>query len=159
MFSLLFNFIALGATTATLALAQAQDPGYIVKWHPGHVAPENRRTWIDNQLRKASLPELTDEQADSLKVSGSPLLCGPRPPPLANLLCACYYFRSAGTAQFLTDSLVKSVHKLLKLSKGRRTLLISNPVCDAHYLKWLRTQADPRHLNLDNRCLREGCSS
>jgi hypothetical protein len=42
--------------------------GYIIKWHPGQIKPENRRTWIDNQLRKASLPPLTEAQVASLKV-------------------------------------------------------------------------------------------
>lgn len=79
MFSLLpLLFLALNAVALPLAQAQsgsngsnnANTPttGFIVKWHPGHVARENRRTWIDNQLQKASLPALTDSEVQSLKV-------------------------------------------------------------------------------------------
>ncbi|KIM21522.1 hypothetical protein M408DRAFT_80385 [Serendipita vermifera MAFF 305830] len=48
--------------------AQTNNTGYIVRFHSARVAKENRRTWIDNQLNRASLPPLTDAQATSLKI-------------------------------------------------------------------------------------------
>jgi hypothetical protein len=88
MFSLPSILIVL-ATSFPLAPALAQtngnnDNGWLVKWHPGHVEPANRRTWIDNQLRKASLPALTDAEVSSLKVSLVPI---PHPIPLYR----CYF--------------------------------------------------------------------
>jgi len=47
---------------------RASSGGYIVKFKQGAVPLANRRKWIDNQLRKAGLDPLTDNQVESLKV-------------------------------------------------------------------------------------------
>lgn len=49
-------------------LRRAPAGGYIVKFKPGVIAADNRRTWLDNQLRKAGAPPLATEDEQTLKM-------------------------------------------------------------------------------------------
>lgn len=62
------NLFLLSTLCTFFVFVSAQE-GYIVRFHSSKIAKENRRGWIDNQLRKASLPPLTNSEAASLKVS------------------------------------------------------------------------------------------
>lgn len=74
----IWSFLACAATSAVAAPAplvpihrvskRASDGGYIVKFKNGAVPHANRRKWIDNQLQKAGLDPLTNQQVGALKV-------------------------------------------------------------------------------------------
>lgn len=62
------TFFRVLAASILLLPIYAQENGYILKWHPSKVAPEDRRSWVDNQLARAGLPPLTGAEVESLKV-------------------------------------------------------------------------------------------
>lgn len=51
----------------SVALAQAQPEGWIVKFKTDRVDPTARRNWINNQLKNAELPSLSEQEASTLK--------------------------------------------------------------------------------------------
>lgn len=61
------NLFLLSTLFTFFVFVSAQE-GYVVRFHSSKIAKDNRRGWIDNQLRKASLPPLTDSEAASLKI-------------------------------------------------------------------------------------------
>ena len=76
----IWSFLACAATSVIAAPAptplvpihrvskRASNGGYIIKFKDGAVNQANRRKWIDNQLHKAGLDPLTDNQVGTLKV-------------------------------------------------------------------------------------------
>jgi len=78
MFFTTWSFLVCAATSVIAVPTQlvpihrvserALNRGYIVKFKNGTVPYANRRSWIDNQLKKASLTPLTNAQVETLKV-------------------------------------------------------------------------------------------
>jgi hypothetical protein len=78
MFFTTWTFLVCAATSVIAVPTQlvpihrvserALNRGYIVKFKNGTVPYANRRSWIDNQLKKASLTPLTNAQVETLKV-------------------------------------------------------------------------------------------
>lgn len=94
---------------------RALNGGYIVKFKDGVVPPANRRTWVDNQLNKAGLDPLTDDQVAALRTGWRSDVfdgfCGQLSEEAVNA------FMATGDVDFIAEGMLSTTHL------GRRGLI------------------------------------